>query len=48
MNNLDTNRLVTLLAVITMMLIAGSFGYRLQVNTGGGGFRTKHQQELAR
>lgn len=35
MNDLNKNRLVTLLAVITMMLIAGSFGYRLQLNTGG-------------
>jgi hypothetical protein len=35
MNDLNKNRLVTLLAVITMMIIAGSFGYRLQVNSGG-------------
>jgi len=35
MNDLNKNRLMTLLAVITMMLVAGSFGYRLQVNTGG-------------
>jgi hypothetical protein len=35
MNDLNKNRLVTLLAVIAMMVIAGSFGYRLQVNAGG-------------
>jgi hypothetical protein len=35
MNDLNKNRLATLLAVIAMMLIAGGFGYRLQLNTGG-------------
>jgi hypothetical protein len=35
MKDLNKNRIATLLAVITMMLIAGGFGYRLQVNTGG-------------
>jgi hypothetical protein len=35
MQGLNKNRLAILFALIVMMLIAGSFGYRLQLGAGG-------------
>jgi hypothetical protein len=35
MNGLSKNRLAMLIALILMMLIAATFGYRLQISTSG-------------
>ena len=35
MQGLNKNRVVTLLAIITMMLIAATYGYRLQLGMHG-------------
>jgi hypothetical protein len=35
MNGLSKNRIAALIALLLMMLIAGAFGYRLQISAAG-------------